>query len=172
MMRSPLFNELLSLRDTVEQIFRENPWGDAFGTVWSRQERRPGRAAFPMPLDIYSSDDEVVILAAVPGMHPDDLDLTIQKNTLMISGERHSPVTGEDVANPTWYVRELAEGTYRRSVTLPFTVDSDKAEATFEHGILRIVLPKAEESRPKKVAITAGGATGGKQEAITAGSTS
>jgi HSP20 family protein len=64
-------------------------------------------------------------------------------------------------------VRELADGTYRRSVTLPFMVDADKAEATFEHGILRIVLPKAEESRPKKVAISAGGT----QEAIAAGST-
>ena len=167
MMRSPLFNELLSLRNTVDQIFRENPWGDTVGTVWSRQEPRSGTTAFPMPLDIYSNDDEIVILAAVPGMDPEDLDLTIQKNTLMISGELHSPTEGEGTGNLTWYVRELAEGTYRRSVTLPFTVDSEKAEATFEHGILRIVLPKAEESRPKKVAITAGAT----QEAITAGTT-
>jgi HSP20 family protein len=65
-------------------------------------------------------------------------------------------------------VRELAEGTYRRSVTLPFMVDADKAEATFEHGILRITLPKAEESRPKKVVISGGE----KKEAIEAGSTS
>ncbi len=170
MMRSPLFNELLSLRDTVDQIFRENPWGDSFGTVWSRQEPRSSKPAFPMPLDVYSTDDEVVILAAVPGMQPEDLDLTIQKNTVMISGELRAP-TGNESVNVTWYARELAEGTYRRSVTLPFMVDADAAEATFEHGILRIVLPKAEESRPKKVEITAG-STGGKQEAITAGSTS
>ena len=167
MMRSPLFNELLSLRNTVDQIFRENPWSDSVGTVWSRQEPRAGRSAFPMPLDIYSNDDEVVILAAVPGMRPDDLDLTIQKNTVMISGELHSPIETEGSANLTWYSRELAEGTYSRSVTLPFMVDSDKAEATFEHGILRVVLPKAEESRPKKVAIHAGST----QEAISAGST-
>jgi HSP20 family protein len=168
MMRSPLFNELLSLRDTVDHIFRENPWGDTVGTVWSRQQPRSGKTAFPMPLDIYSNDDEVVILAAVPGMRPDDLDLTIQKNTVMISGELHPPTEGEGTSDLTWYARELAEGVYRRSVTLPFLVDSDKAEATFEHGILRIVLPKAEESRPKKVAIM----SGGKQEAISAGSTS
>jgi HSP20 family protein len=87
MMRSPLFNELLSLRDTVDQIFRENRFGDSFGTVWTRNEPRAGRTAFPMPLDVYSTDDDVVILAAVPGMRPDDLDLTIQRNTLMISGE-------------------------------------------------------------------------------------
>lgn len=167
MMRSPLFNELLSLRNTVDQMFRENPWGDTFGTVWSRNEPERGRAAFPMPLDIYATDDDVVILAAVPGMQPDDLDLTIQKNTLMISGELRSPVSSDDSRNLTWYVRELAEGTYRRSVTLPFMVDADKAEASFEHGILRVVLPKAEESRPKKVSITAGA----KQEAIEAGST-
>jgi HSP20 family protein len=166
MMRSPLFNELLSLRDTVDQIFRENPFGDSFGTVWTRNEPRAGRTAFPMPLDVYSTDDDVVILAAVPGMRPDDLDLTIQRNTLIISGELQAPV-GEGT-NPTWYVRELAEGTYRRSVTLPSMVDADKAEATFEHGILRITLPKAEESRPKKVAISGSE----KKEAIGAGSTS
>lgn len=164
MMRNPLFNELLSLRNTVDQMFRENPWGDSFGTVWSRGEPERGRTAFPMPLDIYSTDEAIVLLAAVPGMHPDDLDLTIQKNTVTISGELHAPV--EESANPTWYVRELAEGTYRRSLTLPFMVDADKAEATFEHGILKVVLPKAEEARPKKVAISAGG----KQDAIGAGS--
>ena len=94
MMRSPLFNELLSLRDTVDHIFRENPWGDTFGTVWSRQQPRSGKTAFPMPLDIYSNDDEIVILAAVPGMDPEDLDLTIQKNTLMISGELNLQMGG------------------------------------------------------------------------------
>jgi HSP20 family protein len=166
MMRNPLFNDLLSLRNTVDQIFRENPFGDSLGTVWSRNEPRTGRAAFPMPLDVYSTDNDIVILAAVPGMRPDDLDLTIQKNTLMISGELQSPTDVEN-SNPTWYVRELVEGTYRRSVTLPFAVDAEAAEATFEHGILRIVLPKAEESRPKKVAITGGE----KREGIGAGST-
>ena len=157
MLRSPIFNELMNLRDTVDQLFRENPWGDSFGTVWSRQEPRTGRAAFPMPLDIYSTDDNVVILAAVPGMRPEDLDLTIHRNTVTISGELHSSTGNETTENqPTWYVRELAEGTYRRSVTLPFAVDADNAEATFEHGILRVVLPKAEDARPKKVAIQSG----------------
>lgn len=166
MMRNPLFNELLSLRNTVDQMFRENPWGDSFGTVWNRGEPERGRAAFPMPLDIYSTNDEIVLLAAVPGMQPEDLDLTIQKNTVTISGELRTPVEEGNGADLTWYVRELAEGTYRRSLTLPFLVDADKAEATFEHGILKVVLPKAEEARPKKVAISAGG----KQEAIGAGS--
>lgn len=166
MMRNPLFNELLSLRNTVDQMFRENPWGDSFGTVWTRGEPERGRAAFPMPLDIYSTDEAIVLLAAVPGMDPEDLDLTIQKNTVTISGELRSPVEEGAGADLTWYVRELAEGTYRRSLTLPFTVDADKAEATFEHGILKVVLPKAEEARPKKVAIS----LGGKQEAIGAGS--
>ena len=100
MRRSPLFNELLSLQNTVDQMFRENPWGDSFGTVWNRSEPERGRAAFPMPLDIYSTNDEIVLLAAVPGMRPEDLDLTIQKNTVTISGELRAPVesgTGSDV---------------------------------------------------------------------------
>jgi HSP20 family protein len=169
MIRNPIFNDLFSLRDTVDHLFQENPFGSTFGNVWSRSEPRRGANVFPMPLDIYSTDDEAVVLAAVPGMLPEDLDLTIHKNTVTITGELKS-LTGsgdgdEATESRTWYVRELGEGTYRRSVTLPFAVDADHAEATFEHGVLRIVLPKAEDARPRKVAIQSG-----KHEAIESGS--
>jgi HSP20 family protein len=164
MMRNPLFNDLLGLRDTVDQLFRESPFGDAFGTLWSRAESSGGSVARPMPLDIYSTDDHVVILAVVPGMQPDDLDLTVQRNTVTISGTVRSDMGPGDKTGVTWYVRELADGTYRRSVTLPFTVDAERTEANFENGILRIVLPKTEASKPRKIAIQSG-----QQQAIEAG---
>lgn len=168
MMRTPLFNDLLNLRDTVDQIFRENPFGDTFSTLWSRSESSGGAVARPMPFDVYSTDDEVVILAAVPGMRPDDLDLTVQRNTVTISGRvQHDSAEGED-KDVTWHLRELASGSYRRSITLPVSLDADRAEATFEHGMLKIVLPKAEASRPHKIAIRSGSE---QQEAIEAGAT-
>jgi HSP20 family protein len=104
-----------------------------------------------MPLDIYASADQVVIVAAVPGMNPDELELTFQQNTVTLSGAVQ-PHTG--VQGATWYLHELPSGTYRRSVTLPFPVDVDRAEATFEHGLLRIVLPKTDASKPTRIAIT------------------
>jgi HSP20 family protein len=164
MMRNPLFNELPALRDTVDHLFRQSPFGDAFGTLWSRAESSGGSVARPMPLDIYSTDDHVVILAVVPGMQPDDLDLTVQRNTVTISGTVRDHMDTREKTGVTWYVRELADGTYRRSVTLPFPVDAERTEANFENGILRIVLPKTEASKPRRISIQSG-----QQQAIEAG---
>jgi len=167
-MRTPLFNELINLRDSVDQLFRENPFGDTFNTLWSRSESSGGSVARPMPLDIYSTDDDVVILAAVPGMRPDDLDLTVQRNTVTISGRIQPEASNDEDKDVTSHLRELAHGSYCRSITLPFSLDADRAEASFEHGMLRIVLPKAEASRPRKISIQSGS---GQQEAIEAGAT-
>ena len=154
MMRSPLFNDLFSLRDSLEQFANE-----AFGSngLRSPKSRSNGSAwAIPMPIDVYATDDRAVILAAVPGMVPDDLDLTIHENTVTLSGTVKNAAEAEDAQHATWYVSELGSGTYRRSVTLPFPVNADEAKATFEHGILRIVLPKSESAKPRKIAISAG----------------
>lgn len=168
MLRSPL-HELFQMRNWVDQAFRENPFGDAFNTLWSRAETSGGSVAHPMPIDVYATEDDVVIVAAVPGMRPDDLDLSIQRNTITLSGTVRDVAQSEDTKGATWYVHELTSGTYRRSLTLPFPVDAENAEATFEHGILRVVLPKAEESKPRKIAIHAGS---GQEQAIEANTTS
>ena len=65
----------------------------------------------------------------------------------------------EEAKGATWYLRELWHGRFRRAVSLPFEVDPGKAEASFEHGILRIQLPKAEHAKPQRIPIQAGGAT-------------
>lgn len=166
MMRSPVFNELLNLRNTFDQFFRENPFGDAFDTLWSRAATSGGAIARPMPLDIYTTDDDIVLVAAVPGMQPDDLQLSVQKNTITLSGTVHDVWESEEGQNATWYLRELSSGSYQRSVTLPFAVDVDHADARFENGILRVVLPKSEASKPKQIAIQTS-----RNEAIEASST-
>jgi HSP20 family protein len=89
-------------------------------------------------------------------MVPEDLDLTIHENTVTLSGTVKSVADAEDAKHATWYVSELGSGTYRRSVTLPFPVNAEQANATFEHGILRVVLPKADSAKPRKIAITSG----------------
>lgn len=156
MMRNPLFNDLFSLRNTIDQLFGESSLGDTFGTLASRAETSGGTVARPMPLDVYATDDHVVITAAVPGMNPDNLQLTVHQNTVTLSGSLSSVADTEETKNATWYVRELPSGTYRRSITLPFAVDADQASASFEQGILRVVLPKAEASKPKQISIHTG----------------
>ena len=72
------------------------------------------------------------------------------QNTVTLSGTVGNVADSEEAKGATWYVHELGNGTYRRSITLPFAVDADATQATFEHGILRIVLPKAASAKPRK----------------------
>jgi HSP20 family protein len=119
-----------------------------------------------MPLDVYATGDQAVLIAAVPGMQPGDLELTVHQNTVSLRGTVRSAADAEETKDATWYVSELGSGTYQRSVTLPFPIDAEHAEATFAHGLVRVTLPKAESAKPRKIAISGGS----NQEAITAGS--
>jgi HSP20 family protein len=166
MFRSPLFNDFVSLRDTVDRLFNESFNDDQYRTTWSRSGN--GRTqAMPMALDVYATDDQVVILAAVPGMRPEDLDLTIHENTITISGKIANVAESNETKGATWYVHELWSGDVRRSLTLPFPVDSDRADARFEQGILRVALPKAASAKPRKIKI----GSGTEQSALAAGET-
>jgi HSP20 family protein len=161
MIRSPLFNDLFALRDSLE-AFANQTFGSN-GVRGLRNGTSDTSWAAPMPMDVYANNDEAVILAAVPGMTPDDVDLTVDDNTVTITGTVKRVEDSQDAKDATWYISELGSGTYRRSVTLPFPVDAGKAQATFEHGILRVVLPKTESAKPRKIAIG-----GSKDQAITA----
>jgi HSP20 family protein len=152
MIRSPLFNDMLALRDTVDRFVSEGFGNDPFRVIWSRNANN-NAVAQPIPLDVYATDDHAIVLAAVPGMRPDDLELTVHQNTVTLSGSIGNVPDAEEAKGATWYIHELGSGSFRRSVTLPFPVDSDRAEASFEHGILRVVLPKAETAKPRKIAI-------------------
>jgi HSP20 family protein len=154
MMRSPLFNDFVTLRNTVDQLINDSFGTESFRTTWPRSGNGQ-EIAQPMPLDVYATDDRVVVLAAVPGMRPEDLELTVHQNTVSLSGKIGSVSDSEEAKGATWYVHELANGAFRRSITLPFPVNSDQTEAAFQNGILRVVLPKAESAKPRKIAINA-----------------
>ena len=86
----------------------------------------------------------------MPGLNPEDLEITYTQNTLTLSGSVPNVAESEQGQNATWYLRELWSGQFQRTVTLPFEVDASKAEATFEHGIVRITLPKADGRSPRR----------------------
>jgi HSP20 family protein len=163
--QSPLGSEFVLLRDAMNQLLSESfvpsagprsGWGNGTGTRGT---------ARPAPVDVYTTPNEAVVIAALPGMQPGELEITYNQNTLTISGTLPSMVEREQGEHATWYAHELWSGPVQRAITLPFEVDPDKAEATFEHGIARIVLPKAERAKPQKIAIRHGH---GQQDAIEA----
>ena len=160
----PLSQDFVFLRDAMNQLLEES-----FVPSGSRRWSATNGArtvARPLPLDVYATPDEVVILAAVPGMNPQDLEITYDQNTVTLSGAIPTATESEQGKDATWYLHELWHGQFRRSITLPFEADASKAEATFQNGVVRITLPKAEWTKPHKIAIK----SGSQQEAIAAGS--
>jgi len=151
-------NEVLSLRQAMDQLLNESFVGGPFRNLWPRPGAggSGGTGAFALPLDVYATQDAAVIVAAVPGLRPEDLNVAIHENTLVLSGETKSPIAEEEAKGATWYLRELWSGRFQRAVSLPFPVDVDKANASWEQGIVRIVLPKAEQAKPKTIPIKTG----------------
>jgi HSP20 family protein len=136
------FREAVSLRDAMNSLLQESfvrPGG------FSGQD-----GAASLPLDISETENEFVVRASLPGVRPDDVQITVQGDTLTIRGE--SKAEGEKKGEH-WHLRERRFGAFQRAMTLPTPVDSDKAQASFEHGVLTLTLPKSEAARPRQIKI-------------------
>src|SRR5215213_11049889 len=155
MVNTSLPNEFVGLRQAMDQLLDESFVGAPFRSLWSRGGTGNGAAAFPLPLDVYATEQEVVVVAAIPGMRPEELQVTYNQGTLTLAGTIANVAEGEEAKGATWYAHELWSGQFRRSLRLPFEVDADQADASFGHGIVRIVLPKAEAAKPQTIAIKA-----------------
>ena len=103
-------------------------------------------------LDMYQTPKEVVVKASLPGVKPEDVDIEISGNTLTIKGETKQEEKSEEDDH---LCRECHYGSYYRAITLPQAVKGDKAEATFEDGVLTLTVPKTEVEKPKKIEIKA-----------------
>ncbi|MDI7276515.1 MAG: Hsp20/alpha crystallin family protein [Anaerolineae bacterium] len=138
------FSELMSLRDAMDRLFEES-------------FVRPGRllglpAAGTVPVDMYQQDNNLIVKAAIPGVRPEDIDVSVVGSTLTIKGETKEE---KEVKEENVIRRERRFGAFSRSVTLPSPVDPNKASASYEHGILTLTLPVAEEARPKEIKVQA-----------------
>ena len=157
----PFGQDFVVLRDAMNQLLE-----DSFVPNRGGRGRVNGTMVRPLPLDVYATQDEAVIIAAVPGMGPQELEVTIDQNVVTLAGAVPTAAESEQGKGATWYLHELWHGEFRRSVTLPFEVDAAKAAATFENGIVRIALPKAERAKPHRIEVRS---TAGQSEAIEAG---
>ena len=113
--------------------------------------RSPAAAEYPA-LNVWSNDVDTVVTAELPGIDPEDIQLSVVQNTLTVRGERQAEELKE---GESYHRRERREGKFVRTLELPFEVDGDKVEAAFTDGVLSIKLPRAEAHRPKKIAIKA-----------------
>ncbi len=113
------FSEMSTLRQTMDRLFDERPW-----RVFSA-----GAADGYFPVDIYETNDDVVVKASLPGVKPEDINLSVTGQLLTLKAETKEEQEGDAKA---WYRREHRTGTYLRQMTLPTEVESDKAEAVFE----------------------------------------
>ena len=154
----PFGQDFVSLRNAMDQLWNEAFVGSPFRTVWSRAGGGNGAQTYPVPLDVYATQDAFVITAAVPGLRPEDLEVTYTQGSVVLSGTIGNVAESEEAQGATWYLHELWHGRFQRAVTPPFEVDPSGAQANFENGVLRIWLPKAEHAKPQRIPIQAGGA--------------
>jgi len=135
---------MMTLREAMDRLFN-----DAFTRPLSMM--REGGSAWSSPaIDMYQTDHEVVVKAALPGIKPDEVQIHVNDDILTIRGEtKHE----DERKDQSWHIRERGWGAFERSVTLPSSVVADRANADFENGILTITLPKSEKAKPKTITI-------------------
>ena len=153
----PFSHDVVGLRQAMDQLLNESFVGGPFRTLWSQGRSGTAGSYAPLPLDAYATQDAFVITAAVPGLRPEDLEVTYTNGAVVLAGTIGDAAEAEAAKGATWYLRELGRGRFQRALTPPFEVDPGQAEASFEHGILRITLPKAAHAKPQKIAVTVGG---------------
>src|SRR5215472_1501045 len=114
-------------------------------------QRPAPRPVFLPPADIYETRDSIVVLAEMPGVAPDGVDITLERRVLTIRGRS---TTGDHAGYQRVY-NEYADGDYERVFTLSENIDRDRIEATLKEGVLHLVLPKAEAARARKIELKA-----------------
>lgn len=115
-----------------------------------RYVRPDTERVYRLPIDAYVTEEYVVLTASVAGLHLEDLEITMDDDILVIRGE----VNGAD-AEQNYILRERFHGKFERRLQINIPVDVTRAEATYENGVLRLELPKAEEAKPRRIAVNA-----------------
>lgn len=151
------FSELVTLRQAMDRLFDD--------TVYRPISAYSGAGDYArLPLDVRTTPDSLLVEASLPGYSPEDVEITVENGTLTIRAEDRAEDSREEGG---WVVREISRGSVMRTVTLPTGLEADKAEATFEHGVLKLRIPKAEQVKPRQIRIQP--VTTGEAKAVGAG---
>ena len=142
------FRDLRSLQEEVNRLFTGN-------MARSFDEEGIARGSWSPSVDIYENKDQIVLEAELPGMKREDFDLSVENNTITLRGERHFEKKDD---SDNYHRVERAYGSFTRSFTLPNTVTAEGATAEYTNGVLRVTLPKREETKARRIEIKTNGA--------------
>jgi HSP20 family protein len=134
------FREMVSLRDAVQNLLAES---------LAKPDGEAGTTLVPA-VDVHETPEAYEVQVSMPGIKPEDVQVTVHGNTLTINGESKFE---EKKTEGNWIVRERRHGKFSRSMTLPCSLDSDKAVAKTENGVVKLHLPKAEKERPRQIKV-------------------
>ena len=138
------FRDITAFRNDLNRLFTTALGGNVTGTqTWTPA------------VDVFETKDAVVLKVDLPGLTADEVDVEVDENVVTISGER---VLKDTVEDGNYYRLERSYGSFSRSLTLPQGIKADEVVASFTDGVLAVTVPKAEEAKPRKVAIGGGAA--------------
>ena len=141
--------DVLSLRDAMGQLFEQAVMRPSFESFASTAHGA---------MNIVEAEGRYYCQIALPGIAPDDIELTVRQNTLTVKANVPEPLNEDLRKNAVYLVREFGAGEYTRTVTLPKDVNGDHVDAHYEHGILTVVIPLAEHAQPRRIAVRGGDA--------------
>jgi HSP20 family protein len=133
------FEDMRQLQDEVNRLFSSSFAG----------RRRPS-AGFPA-VNAYANEDGIALSAEIPGVRPEDLDISVFRETLTLRGRRQVPEEAK-----AYHRRERPQGEFVRTINLPFQVDPERVEANLQDGLLLLSLHRPEEDKPKRIKVSAG----------------
>lgn len=137
-------NDMISLRDMMDRLFEDSFVRTRSGSMLAHTG--------DLAVDLVETKDDVVVKATLPGVKPEDVELTITGETLSIRGETKEE---KETKDENYIRRERRYGSFSRSIQLPAGLQTDKAEASFENGVLTLKLPKSEQVKPKSIKVKA-----------------
>lgn len=130
----------------------QNEMNRLFGRTYGGDVGESSRGAWTPALDVHETQDKFVITMELPGVSPDDVDISVEDSSLVVRGERKFYSEQDEEA----FLRiERRFGEFTRSLTLPSTADAESIQASFDQGVLKIEVPKKEEAKPRKISIKA-----------------
>lgn len=135
------FRDLMNLQEEVNRLFRR---------TFFRGAEEMGTATWAPAIDVYETDEKLVVEAELPGLRAEDINISLEDDTLRITGERKF---SKEVKEENYHRIERAYGYFERNISLPRKVDEEKISATFSDGVLKVELPKVEEAKPKRIPI-------------------
>jgi HSP20 family protein len=134
----PTFNRVLTFDREIDRVL--NGWNN-------------GKRFFVPALDVVERSDAYVVSAEFPGVDPQTIDIAFENNTLTLRGTKQATVPAQENEELRVYTAERLSGGFERAVRLPEYVEGDRIEASYEHGVLTVTIPKAEAARPRKIEI-------------------